>query len=51
VLGVTVVALVLWRVGTVKLMVAGAVLGIARSRLASLHTLKAALSGSLGLRI
>jgi chromate transporter len=51
VLGATVVALVLWRVGTVKLMVAGAVLGIARSRLASLQTLKAALSGSLGLRI
>jgi chromate transporter len=51
VLGATVVALVLWRVGTVKLMVAGAVLGTVRSRLSSLQTLKAALSGGLGLRI
>jgi chromate transporter len=51
VLGTTVAALVLWRVGTVRLMVAGAVLGIVRSRLSSLQTLKAALSGSLGLRI
>jgi hypothetical protein len=42
---------VLWRVGTVRLMVAGAVLGIVRSRLSSLQTLKAALSGGLGLRI
>jgi chromate transporter len=50
VLVATVIALLLWRVGTVKLMIAGSVLGVLRSRLSSLQAVKAALSASLGLR-
>ena len=51
VLVATVIALLLWRVGTVKLMIAGSVLGVLRSRLSSLQAVKAALSASLGLRV
>jgi chromate transporter len=51
VLVATVTALLLWRVGPVKLMIAGSVLGILRSRLSSLQALKAALFSSLGLRV
>jgi len=40
----TVMALLLWRIGTIKLMVAGSALGIARSRIASLPGVKAALA-------
>jgi chromate transporter len=50
-LGATVVALLLWRVGTVKLMIAGSLLGVLRSRLSSLQAVKAALSAGLGLRV
>lgn len=39
----TVIALLAWRIGSAKLMVAGAVLGILRSRLPSLPGLRAVL--------
>jgi chromate transporter len=45
----TVLAILFWRVGTVKLIVAASALGILRSRLGSLRTVKAALCGSLGI--
>ena len=51
VLAATVIALLLWRVGTIKLMIAGSVLGVLRSRLSSFPAVKAALSASLGLRV
>lgn len=44
----TVAVLLLWRVGTVKLMLAGAVVGILRSRLFPLRGVKAALEIGLG---
>ena len=50
VLVATMIGLLLWRVGTIKLMIAGSVLGVLRSRLSSLQAVKAALSASLGLR-
>jgi len=49
VLVATVIALLLWRIGTVKLMIAGSVRKVLRSRLSSLQAVKAALSASLGL--
>ncbi len=50
-LGATVIALMSWRVGTIKLMLAGSVLGVLRSRWSSLHMLRSALSASLGTRL
>jgi len=50
-LGATVIALLSWRVGTIKLMLAGSVLGMLRSRWSSLHVLRSALSASLGTRL
>ena len=47
----TVIALVVWRMGAVKLMLAGAMVGILRSRLAALRGLKAALALSLGAKV
>jgi chromate transporter len=47
----TVAVLLLWRVGTVKLMLAGAVLGILRSRLFPLRGVKAALEIGLGAKV
>ena len=51
VLAATVIAILLWPVGTIKLMIAGSVVGVLRSRLSSLPAVKAALSASLGLRV
>jgi chromate transporter len=45
-LGATVIALVYWRVGTLKLMLAGSVLGVLRSRLSSLQAVRSVLSVS-----
>ncbi len=46
-----VIGLLYWRAGTLKLMLAGSVLGVLRSRLPSLHVLRSALSASLGSRL
>jgi chromate transporter len=46
----TVLVLGVWRLGAVKLMLAGAVAGVLRSRLWSLPGVRAALSLSLGVR-
>jgi chromate transporter len=43
-LGATVIALVYWRVGSLKLMLAGSVLGVLRSRLSSLQAVRWVLS-------
>jgi chromate transporter len=48
---VTVIALVVWRMGAVKLMLAGAMIGVLRSRLAALRGMRAALAISLGGRL
>jgi chromate transporter len=45
-LGTTVIALVYWRVGSLKLMLAGSVLGVLRSRLSSLQAVRLVLSAS-----
>jgi chromate transporter len=45
-LGPTVIALVYWRVASLKLMLAGSVLGILRSRLSSLQAVRSVLSAS-----
>jgi chromate transporter len=45
-LGTTVIALVYWRVGSLKLMLAGSVLGVLRSRLSSLQAVRSVLSAS-----
>jgi hypothetical protein len=46
VLGTTVIALVYWRVGSLKLMLAGSVLGVLRSCLSSLQAVRSALSAN-----
>lgn len=51
VLVATVIALLFWRVGTVKLMVAGSVVGVLRGRFSPLQAVKAALSAGPGLRV
>jgi chromate transporter len=45
-LGATVIALVYWRVASLKLMLAGSVLGVLRGRLAALHAVRSLLSVS-----
>jgi len=47
----TVIALVVWRMGAVKLMLAGAMVGMLRSRLSALRGLKAALAISLWAKV
>ena len=47
----TVIALVVWRMGAVKLLLAGAMVGVLRSRLAALRGMRAALAISLGGRL
>ena len=46
----TVIALLVWRVGTFKLMMSGAVVGVLRSRVLSLPGVTAAIRASLGAR-
>jgi hypothetical protein len=43
----TVIALLAWRIGAIKLMIAGSVFGVLRSRLFSLPGMKTVLSISL----
>ncbi len=50
-LGATMIGLLYWRIGTLKLMLAGSVLGALRNRWSSLHALKSALSASHGTRL
>jgi chromate transport protein ChrA len=47
----TVIALVVWRTGAVKLMFGGAIVGVLRSRMAALRGVRAVLSLSLGARV
>jgi chromate transporter len=47
----TVIALVVWRMGAVTLMLAGAIIGVLRSRLAALRSVRVVLSLSLGARV
>jgi hypothetical protein len=47
----TVIALVVWRMGAVKLMLAGAMVGVLRSRLSALRGVKAALAISLWAKV
>jgi chromate transporter len=47
----TVIALVVWRMGAVKLMLAGAMVGMLRSRLSALRGMKAALAISLWAKV
>ena len=43
----TVIALAYWRVGTLKLMLGGSVLGVLRSRVPALHVLRSVVSARL----
>ena len=47
----TVIALVVWRMGAVKLMLAGAMVGMLRGRLSVLRGMKAALAISLWAKV
>jgi chromate transporter len=48
---VTVIALVVWRIGAIKLLCGGAIVGVLRSRLAALRGVRMVLSLSLGTRV
>jgi hypothetical protein len=50
-LGGTVTALLYWRVGAMKLMLAGSVLGVLRSRLSFVHAVRSALWATVGIRL
>src|SRR5262245_65374480 len=46
----TIIALLYWRVGAMKIMLAGALLGVLRSRWSSLQAVRSALSAGVGSR-
>jgi len=50
-LGATVIALLYWRVGVIKLMLAGSVLGVLRSRGSFVHAVRSALWATVGIRL
>jgi chromate transporter len=50
-LGATVIVLLYWRVGAIKLMLAGSVLGVLRSRVSFVHAVRSALWATVGIKL